>query len=281
MRTKIKAAIEPQIKLKRNRFMRWIYVLPILLGAACMAAEPEMKTEARVFKSPSRGTLPYRLYRPAGYDSAIRYPLIVCLHGAGGRGTDNRSRGIQAITVLSSPEVQSRHPSFLITPQCPVGEQWVDIPWSKGSYSIDVVPVSDQLTMVREIIDSLYGEFSIDPARIYVTGQSMGGFGTWDIIMRNPKLFAAAVPVCGAGDPLHAADLAHLPIWAFHGGNDPVVPPSGSKEMVEAIQRADGNIKYTEYSGVGHDSWIRTWKEEALIPWLFSQTNSAPVLGSE
>jgi predicted peptidase len=102
----------------------------------------------------------------------------------------------------------------------------------------------------------------------------MGGYGTWDIILRNPRLFAAAIPVCGAGDPSKAADIAHLPVWAFHGDSDPTVPVSGSRDMVEALRQADGKIQYTEYPGVGHSSWVNAWKEQSLIPWIFSQTNS-------
>lgn len=127
--------------------------------------------------------------------------------------------------------------------------------------------------MVVQIMDSVEKEFSIDPARIYVTGQSMGGFGTWDIIMRYPKKFAAAIPICGGGDPSQAKNIAHLPIWTYHGDKDNAVPIAGTREMVEALKKADGNIKYSEYKDGGHNIWVRAWKEEDLTQWLFNQQN--------
>lgn len=234
-------------------------------------ASGEMPQEARIWTSESGGTLPYRVYEPVGYNPAAEYPLVLCLHGAGGRGTNNLGLGVTARKILSDPQVQSRYPAFLVTPQCPLNERWVDTPWSDGSYSIDEVPVSDEMLMVVEIVESLKGEFSIDPARVYVTGQSMGGYGTWDVVLRYPHMFAAAIPVCGGGDLTKAAQIAHLPIWAFHGDADPVVPVSASRDMATALEAVDGNILYTEYPGVLHDSWFNAWNEDELVPWLFSQ----------
>ena len=230
-----------------------------------------------MFTGKNGNIMPYRILIPADYNPEITYPLVLCLHGASGRGIDNKCqcRASKAFLSLSSPDVQKRYPSFLLTPQCPKEKQWVDIPWKKGSYSISEVHVSEQMELVLEILYSIKKEFSIDPARIYVTGQSMGGYGTWDIILRNPDLFAAAVPVCGAGDPAQAERIAFLPIWAFHGDKDKRVPANGSREMYAALKRFGGNIRYTKYPGFGHDALAISWMEEGLIPWLFKQHKPA------
>ena len=216
--------------------------------------------------------MPYRIYKPANYNPKTRYPLVLCLHGAGGRGDDNKSRGTQAFVALSSSSVQKAYPAFLLTPQCPKDKTWVNAS-RKGSYAVSKTPISKQMALVQETLHSVVTKFSIDPARIYVTGQSMGGFGTWDVIMRNPKLFAAAVPVCGGADPSQSKSIAHLPIWIFHGEKDRVVHTKLSREMVAALRKAGSKVKYTEYPGVGHACWTRAWSEKELIPWLFKQRN--------
>ena len=129
------------------------------------------------------------------------------------------------------------------------------------------------MKLAVEILDLVTDEFNIDSNRVYVTGQSMGGYGTWDLILRYPKRFAAAVPVCGAGDPASAKRIAHIPIWAFHGDRDKTVPTRGTQKMIEALKQAGGRAKYTEYEGVGHNCWTRAWKEKDLITWLFRQNN--------
>jgi len=247
----------------------------LFTALACSAMAGESVIEARVFKSKSGSTMPYRILKPANYNSKKACPLVLCLHGAGGRGNDNTSKGTEAFIALSVTEVQKTYPAFLLTPQCPMKKQWVNTPWKNGSYSTSKIPISKELELVVQILDSVEKEFNIDPSRIYVTGQSMGGYGTWDIILRYPKRFAAAVPVCGSGDPTQAKSIAHLPIWDFHGSKDGTVPTKGSREMVEALKKAGGEITYTEYKGVRHNSWSRAWKEKDLISWLFKQHNKA------
>jgi predicted peptidase len=128
-----------------------------------------------------------------------------------------------------------------------------------------------QLKLSLEILASVQKEFSIDSHRLYVMGLSMGGYATWDVTTRHPEMFAAAVPVCGGGDEKEAGKIKNLPIWAFHGGSDPVVKTVRTRNMIVAIKEAGGNPKYTEYPGVGHDSWTPAFKEPELLPWLFAQ----------
>jgi predicted peptidase len=130
---------------------------------------------------------------------------------------------------------------------------------------------AEPLSLVLELMDSLPAEFHIDRNRIYITGLSMGGFGTWDILARRPEVVAAAIPVCGNGYEPAVPAFAKIPIWVFHGGSDPLVKPEYSRKMVEAIRQAGGKPGFTEYPGVGHDSWTQTYRNPDVLDWLFKQ----------
>ena len=127
------------------------------------------------------------------------------------------------------------------------------------------------MPLVLGLLEALEGEFSIDASRVYVAGQSMGGIGTWSYIIARPDLFAAAIPLCGAGDASRAAVIAKIPIWAFHGADDPTIPVKESRTMIAAIKQAGGNPRYTEYPGVGHEVWLKAFQEKGLVEWLFAQ----------
>lgn len=215
--------------------------------------------------------IPFQLHTPEVKAGEL-YPLVVCLHGAAGRGTDNQAHGILAYAVLKAPVVQAQHPSFLVAPQCDKGFQWVDTPWVKGSYNLDQVPESVYLKKVHRLILELTEKHPIDSQRIYVTGQSMGGFGTWDLVLRYPQLFAAALPICGGGSPAHAERIRHLPVRFFHGAQDRTVPVSASREMAAALERAGSRVfEYTELPEDGHVIMKKVWGTPGLIDWLFAQ----------
>jgi predicted peptidase len=162
----------------------------------------------------------------------------------------------------------------VVAPQCPKEQKWVDVNWSATGHAMPA-RAADPLRLTMEAIAALEKQFSIDPARIYVTGLSMGGYGSWDAIARYPDRFAAAAPICGGGDPAQAGRFAQLPVWAFHGGKDGVVKPQRSREMVEAIKAAGGTPKYTEYPDAGHDSWTATYKDPEFFAWLFAQRRAS------
>ncbi|MDB5313527.1 MAG: esterase [Gemmataceae bacterium] len=241
-------------------------------GAAC-AAEPETKE----YKSAPGQVLPYRLLKPADPEPGQKYPLVLILHGAGERGTDNAKQLIwywdaKKPTVLTRPEVAAAK-AFAVIPQCPDGKQWVDVPWAKGSYKSP--KISDPLRLALDLTESLVKDLPVDPDRVYVTGMSMGGYGAFDAVQRRPDLFAAAVPVCGAGDPAKAKAIAHVPVWAFHGDQDGAVPVSGSRDMVAALKTAGASPRYSEYKGVGHNSWSPAFEEKEFWMWLFAQKRAA------
>lgn len=190
----------------------------------------------------------YLLYLPEGYgDEPKAWPMILFLHGIGERGTDlNLVRGIGlAKRVDQRPDL----PFIVVSPQCPKDGFW-DPAFLIG--------------LVDEVID----RYGADPDRVYATGLSMGGYGTWLLAAQYPDRLAAAAPICGGGNPFSAGKLKHLPIWAFHGDADGVVHVSQSQEMVEAVKEHGGDARLTIYPGVGHDSWTRTYDDPAFYEWF-------------
>lgn len=206
----------------------------------------------------STGTLPYRLFIPTNYNAATKYPLVLFLHGGGENGTDNRLQltGQTGPLVFASATNQTTNPSFMVAPQCPVGGYW--------TYDI-------QAEQVQGMMDALMAEFPIDADRVYITGLSNGGFGTWDYVTRHPQMYAAAVPMNGGGNTALAGQITNLPIWNFHAANDGVIAVSYSRQMVGAVRRAGGNVIYTEYTSGGHGIWTPAYNTPILMDWVYSQ----------
>ncbi len=219
---------------------------------------PGIRDEALIsgYERRSQGAMPYRLMRPLRTEPGKRYPLVVSLHGSGGVGDDNLSNLRHWNGVMASTAWRRKHHSFVLVPQRKPGGIWgpkPDVPGARDLY------VRDDLGAVFEIIATLQREFPIDADRIYALGSSGGGAGTWNIIAARPRMFAAAIPVCGRFNPEYAPRLAHLPIWVFHGDADPVVPVTFSREAFDALRAAGGVVKYTELAGVRHPSWIQAF----------------------
>ena len=220
-------------------------------------------------------SMPYRLFIPTGYNANTSYPIVLFLHGAGERGTDNNAQltANQGATLWAKSSNQAAHPCFVVAPQCPASKQWVNTPFGNGSYSTTSIPMSTELKMVEDIIETLQTQYNIDASRIYITGLSMGGYGTWDFILRYPTLFKAAIPMCGAGDPSKASQLSTLPLWVFHGNEDGAVPVSGSRDMVNAINALGFNNReqfYTEYNKDHVSAYETAFTEPDLVNWLFT-----------
>lgn len=226
--------------------------------------------EQGVFVSSSGDTLPYRLCLPLQYDSNKVYPLVLFFHGAGERGTDNALPLKHGPLAFARKSLQERHPCFVLVPQCPKNRRWVEVDWKLLRHEMPDTP-SRPMRAALQLLERVQAGYSIDPGRLYVTGLSMGGFGTWDLVTRYPERFAAAVPVCGGGDERLAARLAKLPIWAFHGLEDMVVRAERSQNMIKAIRLAGGSPKFTEYPKVGHNAWDFAYGDEAMFEWLFAQ----------
>ena len=230
--------------------------------------------EARVFTNSQGDTIRYRLFIPRDYKKGKQYPLVLFHHGGGGTGNDNiRNLEGPAAREWAGPERQAQNPCFIIAPQIPKNENKRG---EGGRPRTDVMKVHIQT--IHEILDSLEEEFSIDRSREYVTGLSMGGECTWMSIIERPDRFAAAAPICG-GDWIigmsaqnRGKKFAQFPMWIFHGAEDDVVSVDVSREVVKELRNAGGNPKYTEYPGVGHDSWTRAYRDSEFIDWLFAQS---------
>ncbi len=217
------------------------------------------------------GKLPYRIYTPRPIEDETVYPLIVFMHGAGERGSDNTAQLKHGVGSIIRFIERFNQPAFVIAPQVADGHQWVDTPWSDDAHVLPKSP-SASMSLLLGLIDSVNQTLPIDRRRIYITGISMGGFGTWDLLMRRPDEFAAAIPICGGGDETSAHLIRDIPVWVFHGGDDQVVKTHRSRNMIEALEGVAGRPRYTEYPGVGHDSWTVTYDNPEVLHWLFEQT---------
>jgi len=231
--------------------------LSILLVIGCNNPEEKTMHEPgeyeRAFESTVTKTVGYRyhVYIPPTESGETHLPLLLFLHGAGERGSDLdlvKLHGLTNMLIALDPL-----PFIVISPQVPE-ESWWD----------------------SEILDALLHHaldtYPVDRRRIYVTGLSMGGFGTWDLITKHPDWFAAAIPICGGGNRLLIHHAKHIPVWAFHGDADPVIPLELSEEMVHALEDAGGNAKLTVYEDTGHDSWTATYRNPEIYEWLLKNT---------
>jgi predicted peptidase len=205
--------------------------------------------------------LRYLLSLPAGYaaDGDRRWPLILFLHGAGERGA-----ALQKVKKHGIPRVVAEgrvadFPFIAAAPQCPAESRW-----------------TLHLEALTALLDDLQATYRVDPERIYLTGLSMGGFGTWALAAALPERFAAIAPICGGGDRSSVRRLTHLPTWVFHGAADPIVPLTRSAEMVESLALAGGDVRFTVYSEARHDSWTRTYDDPDLYAWFLSHTRRDP-----
>jgi predicted peptidase len=237
-------------------------------------ARPQSGTEPLVLEKhgyESAGKkLPYRLLRPLSIAEGVTYPLVVFLHGAGERGTDNEKQLVHGVPRFAAKERRERYPCFLITPQCPDGKKWVEVDWSAERHTLPDDP-GEVGRLALALIEKTMNDLPVDRDRVYLTGISMGGYGTWDLLARNPDLFAAAAPVCGGADEATAERIKHIPVWVFHGALDTAVKPARSRNMVAALQKVGGKPKYTEYADVGHHSWDHAYVDPKLYEWLFAQ----------
>lgn len=230
--------------------------------------------EARIFTNASGATMPYRLFIPAELKTGQNYPLVLCFHGAAGRGTENKAAGSLAYSVLTAAAMQKKHPAIIVAPQCPKAKRWVNHDWGDGAYDSKKVTISDEMTLALSIVDMLIKELPVDQARIYVTGRSMGGFATWDAIARRPNFFAAAIPIAGGGDPGRAAEWVNLPIWAIASAGDRTCPVSGTRVVIQALKKVGADIKYTEDPAKNHGAICNAWADiDGLADWLFEKRN--------
>jgi predicted peptidase len=224
----------------------------------------------KVYQSENGSTIPYRLRIPENTNPDQRYPLLVFLHGAGELGDDNVRQLANFPANFLNPQNKEEYAMFVLAPQCPSHDAWASFP----NYPYTAQTSENPTTAMRltiELIENLLAEYNIDPDRVYVTGLSLGGEGTFDIVSRRPDLFAAAVPICGIADVEKAESMKDVPFWVFHGEKDDINSVDYSRAIVKALVAAGAAPRYTEYEDAGHSIWNNAYNEPDLLPWLFSQ----------
>lgn len=241
------------------------------MSANFTSAQSSSRFSFNMYTNDKGDTLNYRLLSP-DYDTLRKYPLVIFLHGSGERGNDNEAQLKWGVLNFATDQMMAMHPAFVVAPQCPANQAWSN--FTKNDHTREMqlkLSPSKPMELVIQLIHQLIKTLSVDTNRIYITGLSMGGFGTFDAMERYPNLFAAAVPVCGGGDVSKAASIAHIPIWIFHGSEDAGVNPLYSMDMVEALVKAGSHAGLTLYPEVGHFSWLAAYSDPLMMEWLFRQ----------
>lgn len=222
-------------------------------------------------------TLPYRLLLPENYDTKKKYPLVFFMHGAGERGNDNEIQLVHGGKLFLRDDIRKNFPAIVVFPQCPRNSFWsaVNIKTDKAgkrlfNFNKTTAPTI-AMKMAHTLLRQVIKQYPVQKKKVYVGGLSMGGMGTFEITARYPKLFAAAIAICGGGDPTSAKSVRKIKWWVFHGAKDDVVPPSFSETMVNALKAVNADVKFTLYPDANHNSWDPAFAEPGLLPWLFAQ----------
>lgn len=239
----------------RNTILVVLIALVSIMGRTATGGDAPKQSAARL-DTQLNVKLDYLVYLPADYDKKDSWPLLLFLHGAGERGDE-----LELVKKHGLPKLIEQGKSFpfiVVSPQCAKDQFW-----------------HLQLRELTALLDQIEAKYKVDRDRVYVTGLSMGGFGTWALAAYTPDRFAAIVPICGGGEVLSARRLSQIPIWAFHGGKDPVVPLKRSEEMVEAAKRSNDQVKLTVYPEAGHDSWTETYDNPEVYEWLLAHPRKA------
>jgi predicted peptidase len=244
-------------------------ILLSTLAAGLAQAQPPRFSREKYIENGD--TLLYRMLFPDA-NRQRKYPLVIFLHGSGERGSDNDAQLKWGVMNCATEQNMIAHPAIVIAPQCPEHQTWSSETPDKDRKKMTINPEpSKQMRLLAGLIRQLETTMPVDTNRIYITGLSMGGYGTFDALERYPKLFAAAVPVCGAGDTSRASSIAHIPMWIYLGAEDPAVNPLNSLAMLEALTNAGAHPGYTQYPEVGHFSWLGAYSDPLMMEWLFRQ----------
>lgn len=231
----------------------------------------------KIFFVEGKDTLPYRLLLPENYVATKKYPLILFLHGRGECGTDNEKQLWHGAGLFLKDSIRKKYPAIIVFPQCPETSYWsnVDIKEdSRGKRNFNFSPAGKStiaMALTEKLLMHLQQKFLVNKKQVYVMGLSMGGMGTFEIVRRNQKLFAAAMPICGGANTTTAKQLKQTNWWIFHGAKDEVVNPDFSKQMFEALKSVNAKVKFTLYPEANHNSWDSAFAEPEFLAWLFAQ----------
>lgn len=256
---------------------QWTAFIVFLFLSISLSAQQRYGTETygkETFVSTQGDSLPYRLLRPETVKPGKKYPLVLFLHGAGERGNDNERQLNHGGQMFLNPVNREKHPAFVLMPQCPQGKYW-GYRERPESFIPSNMPVGQEITplfrAVKELLDSYLSKPEVDKRRIYIIGLSMGAMGTYDMICRYPKLFAAAVPICGTVNPERLSGVKDVKVRIFHGDADDIVTVEGSRGAYKALKAAGAEVEYIEFPGCGHNSWNPAFNYPGFMDWLFGQ----------
>ncbi|HZY81928.1 MAG TPA: prolyl oligopeptidase family serine peptidase [Cyclobacteriaceae bacterium] len=255
--------------------IRKIFLSTVLLISfvALVGAQDLSLFEKKLYIS-GNDTLRYRLLLPENYDKSKKYPLVLFLHGGGERGNDNEKQLLHCLPRFLEPANRKNLQCIVIAPQCPLADSWnsaktnreVTPPVREFDYT---KPAPKALQMAIDATKSIIKEGSVDKKKVVIVGLSMGGMGTFEAVGRYPKIFVAAAPICGGGDAkFYSKKQAKVDFWIFHGDADNTVDVKYSREMNERLKELKADVKYTEYPGVGHNSWNNAFAEGGFLEWL-------------
>jgi predicted peptidase len=248
--------------------------LLIVLQSPAILAQDLSLYEKRTFTSSKGQALPYRILFPENYDRTKKYPLIIVLHGGGERGNDNEKQLMHGARLFLTEENRKNYPAIIVFPQCPAESYWGNVKIDRSTSPLTLtfdysLPETPALHAAMELTKSLISNESVNKTQVYITGLSMGGMGTFEAVYRYPKLFAAAVPICGGGDAArYDKRVTKTPFRIFHGSVDAVVAVKHSQQMVERLKKLNANVSYIEYPGVNHNSWDNAFAEPDFLRWM-------------
>ncbi len=257
-------------------------IIAITFSPIALMAQEMDKFEKKTFTRNGQ-TLLYRILYPKGYNKLKPYPVLTFLHGSGERGDNNESQLLHGGALFANDSVRDRFSAIVIFPQCPKDSAWRYISSARDTASptgrtINFAKSPRPTTpaaLAKKLLDSLVSSKVADRNKMYIGGLSLGGFGTFDMLERYPDFFAAAIPICGGGDEALAKTFAKkASLWIFHGDNDKSVDVNYSRKYYKALKDAGADVRYTEYPGVGHNSWDNTFTEKELLPWLLSKSKN-------
>lgn len=245
-----------------------LFFILIFSSGAYAQKELYLKKEF-IFKN---DTLPYRILFPENYDKSKSYPLVLFLHGAGERGNDNESQLVHGSYLFTNPENRAKFPAIVIFPQCPKKGYWAPIQDRENGFSyVNTKKPTEPMRMVIRLIKAIQKNEAVDSKRMYVSGLSMGGMGTYDLVCRYPRMFAAAAPICGGVSIDRLKKIKKMPVRIYHGDADNVVSPEHSRNAyIELKAVGSQNVELFIFPGVGHDSWNSAFKQADFLSWIFS-----------
>ena len=256
--------------------MKQLFTLVLFVISGSIIAQDLDRYEKQTYVGRD-GELPYRILLPKHYNPDIAYPLVLFLHGSGERGSDNSAQLKHGGALFASDAVRDDYPAIVVFPQCPIDGYWANMEYLQTPEGLTITyPRGNTLKMEQDLLEGLLKDlqknYTVDKNRIYIGGLSMGAMGTFELVRRNPRTFAAAFAICGGANPAIAGKIDRQPWWIFHGDADQVVPIKYSQQMVDALKRIDADVQFTVYPDVVHDSWTATFANPELLSWLFAQS---------